>query len=165
MTTKVVPGKLVAAADPDHVAAEAAGRLAKALRSAITMDGRATLALSGGNTPKAAYALLGKDTTVDWKKVDVYWVDERAVPPTHERSNYRLAKETLLDATKIPEGNVHRMLADSKDLEKAAADYGALLRREIEADGEEDIPSFDAMVLGIGEDGHTASLFPGEPED
>src|SRR5579883_2248586 len=97
MTTKVVPGQLVAAVDPSDVAKDAATRLARALRAAIDRHGSAAFALSGGNTPRAAYALLGKDASVDWGKVEIYWVDERAAPPLDERSNYRWAKETLVD--------------------------------------------------------------------
>jgi 6-phosphogluconolactonase len=93
--------------------------------------------------------------------VDVFWVDERAVPPDHDRSNYRLAKLTLLDAAGVPAERVHRMPGEQPDLARAAADYGALVARQVPrtASG---APAFDAMVLGMGDDGHTASLFPGE---
>jgi 6-phosphogluconolactonase len=161
MTTKVVPGQLVAVASADQASAEAAARIAKALRNAIKMEGRATLALSGGSTPRVAYGLLAKETGLDWAKVEVFWVDERAVPETHERSNFKLAKETLLDAANIPADNVHRMHGDAKDLDQAAKDYEALVR-EVVTPGPDGSPAFDAVVLGIGDDGHTASLFPGE---
>jgi 6-phosphogluconolactonase len=160
-TTKVVPGQLVAAIDVEHVASEAAARISKSLRNTIKIEGRATIALSGGNTPRAAYALLAKDTSLDWSKVEVFWADERAVSPTHARSNYKLAKETLLDAAKIPADNIHRMPADAASLDQGARDYEALLR-EVVLEGGEGVPTLDVVVLGIGEDGHTASLFPGE---
>src|SRR5579884_3095401 len=107
MTTKVVPGQLVAARDAAQVAQEAARRMARALRSAVGRNGRAALALSGGNTPRDAYALLAKESGLDWTKVNVFWVDERAVPPTDDRSNYRWAKATLLDGAGVAAANVH----------------------------------------------------------
>ncbi len=162
MTTKVVPGQLVASRDPAQVAKDAAARMAKGLRGAIGRIGRATMAISGGNTPRDAYALLARESGLDWTKVDVFWVDERAVPPTDDRSNYRWAKATLLDKTGIAPARVHRMPADAPDLEVAAREYDKEIRRHVEL-GPEGIPAFDVMVLGVGEDAHTASLFPGEP--
>lgn len=161
MTTKVVPGQLVAARDAATVAKEAAARLARALRNAVGKNGRASIALSGGNTPRDAYALLAKESGVDWSKVHVYWVDERAVPPADDRSNYRWAKATLLDPTGIAAANVHRMQAERPDRDAAALEYEQAIRGEVVLDGD-GIPAFDVVVLGVGEDGHTASLFPGE---
>lgn len=162
MTTKLVPGQLIAVADASEVATEAAARIAKALREGIARYGSAAIALSGGNTPRAAYALLAKDSSVDWTKVEVFWVDERAVPPTDDRSNYRWAKSTLIDGARIAAQAVWRMPADSRDLEKAARAYDALLRARVR-ESSDGLPAFDVMVLGVGDDGHTASLFPGEP--
>ncbi|HEY6461314.1 MAG TPA: 6-phosphogluconolactonase [Polyangiaceae bacterium] len=162
MTTKVVPGQLVASRDPAEVAQEAARRLARALRNAVGKNGRASLALSGGNTPRDAYTKLAAESGIDWTKVNVFWVDERAVPPTDDRSNYRWAKATLVDRAGIAAERVHRMPADAPDLEAAARAYERGIREHVELDGD-GIPAFDAVVLGIGDDGHTASLFPGEP--
>lgn len=161
MTTKVVPGQLVASRDPAQVAKDAAARMAKGLRGAIGRIGRATVALSGGNTPRDAYALLARESGLDWTRVDVFWVDERAVAPTDDRSNYRWAKATLLDPAGIAHARVHRMPSDAHDLEAAAREYEKEIRGHVEL-GPEGIPAFDVMVLGVGEDGHTASLFPGE---
>src|SRR5258708_37527082 len=113
MITKVVPGQLVASRDVAEVAAEAATRIARALRGAIAKSGRAAIALSGGNTPRDAYARLAKESGLDWTRVHVFWVDERAVPPTDDRSNYRWAKATLIDGAGVAEANVHRMPAES----------------------------------------------------
>lgn len=162
MTTKVVPGQLVASRDPAQVAKDAATRMAKGLRGAIARNGRATVALSGGNTPRDAYGLLARESGLDWTKVDVFWVDERAVAPTDDRSNYRWAKATLLDAAGISAARVHRMPADAKDLDAAARQYDKEIRAHVEL-GPEGLPAFDVLVLGVGDDGHTASLFPGEP--
>src|SRR5579883_2361717 len=161
MTTKVVPGQLIAAPDSAQVAREAAARIARVLRAALARSGRASIALSGGNTPRDTYALLAQDTAVDWTKVHIFWVDERAVPPTDDRSNYRWAKATLLEIVGAPAENVHRMPADAPDLQAAARDYerDVVANVDREADG---VPVFDVVVLGVGEDGHTASLFPGE---
>jgi 6-phosphogluconolactonase len=160
MTTKAVPGQLVASSDAAEVAEETALRLARALRLAITRGGRATIALSGGNTPRDAYARLARESGVDWTKIDIFWVDERAVAPTDDRSNYRWAKATLLDGSGIAPERVHRMPAEAPDLEAAARDYEGLLRKRIALDGD-GIPALDIVVLGVGDDGHTASLFPG----
>ena len=162
MTTKVVPGQLVAASETSEVAREAAVRLARVLRAAIADRGRASLALSGGNTPRPAYARLASEPGIDWARVDVFWVDERGVPPTDDRSNYRWAKTMLLDPVAIPPQRVHRMPADAPDSDAAAREYEGILRGVVPPDSD-GIPAFDATVLGIGEDGHTASLFPGEP--
>lgn len=148
--------------DAAGVASVASERIAGVLRSAVARRGSGCLALSGGNTPRATYTLLGRRTDVDWSRVDVFWVDERAVPPDHDRSNYRAAKGTLLDAARLPAERVHRMPAEQADLARAAADYAALVAQRVPR-GASGAPAFDAMVLGMGDDGHTASLFPGEP--
>jgi 6-phosphogluconolactonase len=162
MTTKVVPGMLIAVPSAEDVAREAAARLAKTINAAIKARGKATIALSGGDTPRQTYARLAEEDEIDWASVEVFFVDERAVPPTDDRSNYKHAKECLLDPAKIPEGHVHRMRADEADLEHAASEYEQLIKTRV-AVGQGGTPSFDVMVLGVGDDGHTASLFPGMP--
>ena len=162
MTTKAVPGQLVATPTPEELTQAATSRIARALAQAIAKNGRASFALSGGNTPRATYRRLAKDASVDWTKVEVFWIDERAVEPASERSNYRWAKETLLDSAQIAPSQVHRMPGEAADLEAAARDYESLLRERVPADAE-GIPAFDVAVMGIGDDGHTASLFPGLP--
>lgn len=155
---KFVPGELVTKPDAASVAREAAARMARAIRSALDARGRAIIALSGGNTPRDAYATLARETGLDWTKIDVFWVDERAVSPTDDRSNYRWAKATLLDVVRAPPERVHRMPSDAPDLEVAAKAYDKAIG-DLVGSGS---PAFDLMVLGIGDDGHTASLFPGE---
>jgi 6-phosphogluconolactonase len=154
-----VPGELVTKKDAASVASEAATRMAGALREALAARGRAVAALSGGNTPRDAYAALAKEPGLDWTKIDLFWVDERAVGPTDDRSNYRWAKATLLDAARVPPERVHRMPSDAPDLEAAARAYDRTI-----ADAFAGGPAaFDLVVLGVGDDGHTASLFPGDP--
>lgn len=160
MTTKVVPGMLIAVPSAEDVAREASARLAKTLAQAIKQRGKATIALSGGDTPKQTYSRLAEEKDVDWSVVEVFFVDERAVPPNDDRSNFKHAKECLIDPAKIPEAHVHRMRADDADLEHAATEYEQILRTRV-AVGQGGVPSFDIMVLGVGDDGHTASLFPG----
>jgi 6-phosphogluconolactonase len=160
MTTKVVPGQLVAAPEASEVARETAARIARALRSAVDGKGNATLALSGGSTPRDAYTLLAREPGIDWKRVSVFWVDERAVSSSDVRSNYRLVEATLIGKVSIPPEQVHRMPAEQPDLEAAAQDYERTIRDRVAVDAD-GVPAFDVMVLGIGEDGHTASLFPG----
>lgn len=158
-TGKLIPGELVTKADGAAVAKDASARMAGALRSALQDHGRACVALSGGNTPRDAYAALAKEPGLDWTKIDVFWVDERAVAPTDERSNYRWAKATLLDAARVPPERVHRMPSDATDLEAAAKAYGNAIADCVGGGA----PAFNLVVLGVGDDGHTASLFPGDP--
>ncbi len=138
---------------PEHFAAAAADLLAEALRArALEKPGKApvSLALSGGSTPGPVYERLARAPGVPWSRVGIYFADERAVPPDDARSNYRLVRETLLDLLSEPAGAVRRMEAELPDVEEAAARYERLLPDPI-----------DTLVLGVGEDVHTASLFPG----
>jgi len=117
------------------------------------------MALAGGNTPREIYSMLAESTyrdRVDWDRLHLFWGDERIVPPEHEDSNFRMVKETLLDHVRIPDGNVHRIRGEVAP-EQAAHEYAELLHDHFESDS----PRFDIILLGIGEDGHTASLFPG----
>jgi 6-phosphogluconolactonase len=136
--------------EPHAEVAERFAALAEASESSISV------AFSGGSTPAKLFALLASDyrERIPWRRVHVYQVDERAVPPDHERSNWRLLKKTLLDHVHV--GMSHRMSAEKKS---GAAEYETMLRRYLpERDG---VPAFDLVLLGLGDDGHTASLFPG----
>jgi len=129
-------------------------------RTAISAKGRFAVALSGGTTPRLLYALLGSasyQNTIDWRRVHLFWADERCVPPDHPASNYGLVHDTLLENIPMPESNVHNVQGEA-DPEVAARAY----EQNIEAFyGTVTIPSFDLIILGLGVDGHTASLFPG----
>jgi len=123
--------------------------------------GRFAVALSGGSTPKALYALLASAeyrNRLDWSRVHLFWGDERCVPPDHPESNFRMVQESLLSKVEIPRENIHRM-AGEKNPQAAAADYENELRRFFNSSHA--APRFDLINLGLGEDGHTASLFPG----
>jgi 6-phosphogluconolactonase len=158
MVTKVVPGLLIATPDIQQAAREACSRMRRAINEALKERGTATIALSGGSSPLDAYRLLAKEA-IDWNKIHIYWVDERAVGPDHDRSNYGAAKKALLDSIQIPAENVHRMRGEDADVEKAARDYEDDLRNiKAKVSG---LPALDLIVLGVGDDGHTASLFPG----
>ncbi len=154
---------LPAAARPDIVVADNVAALvetaAESIRAlaaaAIAARGRFRIALAGGSTPRALYPHL--ITGIDWTRTDVFFGDERAVPPDDPQSNYRMARETLLDPARVPEANVFRWQAESPDLDVAARDYEQALR----ARGAP--PWLDLALLGLGPDGHTASLFPGTP--
>jgi len=125
--------------------------------------------LAGGATPRAAYRLLAGDPArrdgIPWRCVQIFQGDERAVPPDHPDSNWRMAREAFLDALRagdlLPEENLHRIAAEAADPESAAADYGRMLR-DLPVRGTGG-PLFDLVLLGLGEDGHTASLFPRSP--
>lgn len=160
MVTKVVPGLLIATPDASQAAVECCSRIVKTIQDAIRDRGIAAIALSGGSSPIETYRLLSQQT-IDWNKVHVYWVDERAVPPSHDRSNYGQAKKALLDPAHIPHSNIHRMRGEASDLAVAAMDYEAELRDTVKSKlgG---LPALDLLVMGIGDDGHTASLFPGD---
>lgn len=129
--------------------------------AAIAENDRFSVALAGGATPAQFYrrlAMLPYRDQVDWSRVDVYFGDERAVPPDHPDSNYRMACETLLDAVAIPPENIHRMAGELLP-PQAARNYRLLLRRNFGLRGRSR-PRLDLILLGLGADGHTASLFP-----
>jgi 6-phosphogluconolactonase len=148
---------LSTAADLFHSAAE---EFASVGRAAIGGQGRFTVALSGGSTPKALYSLLAdKYASFAWSRTFLFFGDERHVPPTDPESNYRMVNEALLSKITIPPENVFRVPAENPDANAAAADYEAQIRRFFERKPGE-FPRFDLMLLGIGPDGHTASLFP-----
>jgi 6-phosphogluconolactonase len=125
--------------------------------------GTASVALAGGGTPAALYRRLTETPyrdRVDWKAVDWFWGDERAVPPDHEDSNYRMACDTLLRPLEISPDRIHRMPADEENLCAAAERYETIVRERV-GRVESGVPAIDLVLLGVGGDGHTASLFPG----
>ncbi len=148
--------------DPQQLAEAAAGQFAAAARDAIAARGCFRVALAGGQTPRRLYRLLADHPAphaVDWSRVDVFFGDERDVPPDHPQSNFRMARETLLDHVALDAERIHPMRTRSASLRRDAARYGALLRRRTVADAD-GWPQLDLVLLGVGRDGHTASLFP-----
>jgi len=142
----------------------AADEFQRCARTAIEKQNRFTVALSGGSTPKAIFQLLAADeasglNALSWDKVQIFFGDERAVPPDHPDSNYRMAREALLSKVPIPPGNVHRVKSEL-EAAHAAAEYESELRSTFDLCAGE-TPRFDLIMLGMGPDGHTASLFPG----
>lgn len=151
--------------DLEHVAQASADEFVARARSAIEHHGRFTVALSGGSTPKALHRILVDRTAknaglVDWSRVQIFFGDERHVPPDHPDSNFRMANETLLSKVPVPKENIHRMLCE-EPAEEAAAEYDRELVAAFKLKGADQLPRFDLILLGMGPDGHTASLFPG----
>jgi len=135
--------------DLGRVVVLASALIADLASAAIAARGRFRIALAGGSTPRALYPRLVR--TVDWARTDVFFGDERTVPPDDPQSNYRMARETLLDAARVSAKNVHRWLGEADDLDAAARVYELALG----VGGD-----LDLAILGLGVDGHTASLFP-----
>jgi 6-phosphogluconolactonase len=133
------------------------------IRAAASARGKARIAISGGNTPKQTFALLADPSApyreqIPWDKLELYWVDERCVPPDHPDSNYRMTREAMLDRVPLSETRIFRIQGEL-DPEEAAAKYEFEIRQSFRLEGAE-MPSFDIVALGMGPDGHTASLFP-----
>lgn len=153
---------IITCRDGADLSARAADEFVRLARQAIQTAGRFTVALSGGSTPKALYARLALPAyaeQIPWHRVHLFWGDERCVAPDHPESNYGMVQESLLSKINIPAENVHRMPGE-KEPQIAAVEYEAELKRFFElSDGA--LPRFDLILLGLGEDGHTASLFPG----
>lgn len=152
---------------PDLPALYAAGAatFTEAAVDAITRNGVFRVALAGGNTPKGMYSLLATDdrlrSTVPWSNVDVFWSDERYVPANHPDSNYGMAYNAMLSKVDVSPARVHRVRTENRAAEDAADSYASEIRVVLGVANE--VPRFDLILLGIGADGHTASLFPGTP--
>lgn len=156
MTTRVL--RFESAEELHHASA---GAIIQFLNEAIRESGKGTLMLSGGTTPEAVYRLLASKafrSQLDWGAVHVFWGDERCVPPTEKESNYRMAYEVLLRQVHIPDRNIHRIQGELSP--KIAAETYEQHMREFFSLKNDGVPRFDVTLLGLGEDGHTASLFP-----
>lgn len=152
---------------PDHEALidAAVQRWLALADGAVAARGRFHVALSGGSTPRTLYRRLAGEAVADrvaWDKVHVYFSDERTVPPDHEDSNYRMAKEALLDHVPIPAAQVHRIEGESLDPHAAALKYTRILTKHLPLSSQ-GVAQFDLLMLGLGQDGHVASLFPATP--
>ncbi len=119
------------------------------------------IALSGGNTPKAIFVRLSVDfkTLIEWDKIRLFWVDERCVTPNHPDSNYGMTLNHLISKVSLLENNIYRIIAENEP-KKAALDYSELLKKQLPQTN--NLPTFDLTVLGLGDDGHTASIFPND---
>ncbi len=145
---------------PADVFRGAAEEFVRLGHAAIAQNGRYTVALSGGSTPRSLYSLLAKDyADFSWSRTFLFFGDERHVPPKSPDSNYGMVKEALLTKVPIPPGNVYRVRAELPDAGAAAAEYEEKLRKFFALQPGE-VPCFDLILLGMGPDGHTASLFP-----
>jgi 6-phosphogluconolactonase len=159
---EVLPGVL-GGPDAGEVARAAARRFVDWAWQAIARDGKFQVALSGGSTPRGMYRLLATQefrTQIDWPRVHLFWGDEHAVPPDHPDSNYGMVRRELLLRVPIPADNVHRMEAEASPIGRAAHSYEAMLRQSLAVD-DRGFPVFHLVLLGLGADGHIASLFPG----
>ena len=146
--------------DNDTLSHQAAQLIVRLAAESVVTHGRFTVALAGGSTPRKLYSLLANEpyrSQIDWALVEVFWGDERCVPVDDAESNFRMAQEAFLSKVPIAENQIHRMHADWPDRDAAAQAYVIEMRRVFGTDG---IPSFDLIQLGLGPEGHTASLFP-----
>jgi 6-phosphogluconolactonase len=151
-------------ADAEAVSQAAAREFVRCATEAINARSKFTVALSGGSTPRRLYQLLADAPLrdrLDWGKVEIFWGDERSVPPDHADSNYRMANEAMLSRLPFPPERIHRLQAERSDRDKAAQDYQADIARAFGISPTGEPPAFDLILLGMGPDAHTASLFPG----
>ena len=158
-----MPRQILGFADAEGVAQYAAHEFARRARAAIEASGSFRVALAGGSTPRRTYELLAAPPLadqVDWEATHIFFGDERSVPPDHADSNYKTAYKTLLSRVKIPEAQIHRMEGERADLDQAATLYETVMGEAFDLTVESGPPRFDLVMLGMGADGHTASLFP-----
>lgn len=149
--------------DSEALGLATADWIASAVEQSIAAHGTARIAISGGNTPKRTFELLADPAhpfcqRIDWGRLLLFWVDERCVPPTDNDSNYHMTQEALLSKVPLPQSNIVRIEGEL-DPEEAAARYESALRNRFRMEGAE-LPRFDFVLLGMGDNGHTASLFP-----
>ena len=162
VTREILPGVHVYS-NPTEVARAAARLFVDYAWQSIAKHGQFMVALSGGNTPRLLFEILSSAEfrgQVDWAKVHVFWSDERAVQPESAESNFGMARRELLLRVPIPLANVHRMEAEKASIGRAANEYEEVLRKHLQLD-DRGFPQFHLIFLGMGADGHTASLFPG----
>jgi 6-phosphogluconolactonase len=156
-------GRIQRCADLEQMSEAAAIEFAQRTAAAAAQRGRARVVLSGGSTPRRLYERLAEEplrTRIDWSALDFFWSDERAVAPEHPQSNFGMAREALLDRLALRPEQVHRMPADTVDLDAAARAYEREIADAFGVATGYDPPAFDLVLLGLGADGHTASLFP-----
>jgi 6-phosphogluconolactonase len=152
--------------DAKELAARAAERIIQAAEQAVRERGRFTIALAGGSTPEKTYSLLaqpGYSSRIDWSRADLFFGDERFVPPDDPRSNYGMARRTLLSSVSVPADHVFPVPTDRPSADEAAASYAETLAAAFGVTDRRRPPRFDLILLGLGDDGHTASLFPHAP--
>ena len=158
--------KIQISADAEEMRRAAAETLVQHIGNTLQARDIYSIVLSGGSTPRGLYALLADDTELGrqmpWERIHFFWGDERHVPPEHPESNYRMAFEAMLSRVSVPSANIHRIHAENPDASKTAEDYARDIRRFFGITNG-DIPRFNCVLLGMGSDGHTASLFPGTP--
>jgi 6-phosphogluconolactonase len=155
--------KIVVLKEPHELFVHAAEEIAHVAGESVCTHGEFTICLSGGSTPAATFELLATrfQYSLDWKEVQFYWGDERCVPPENPESNYAMANRTLLSKIELRPEQVHRMLGELPPAQGALA-YEEELRRTFSLSGDQ-LPRFDLILLGLGDNRHTASLFPGNP--
>jgi 6-phosphogluconolactonase len=150
---------IVVFSDTEKLTYAAADYIVKIAQESVASHGRFTFALSGGTTPRKLYGLLATEpyrSQIDWQKVEIFWSDERCVPPDDAESNYHLAEEVMFSKLTLSPNQIHRMPADEADRDAASEKYSQEMQRVFG----ESLPHFDLIQLGMGPEGHTASLFP-----
>jgi len=161
-TTTKYKSNVEVVSDPESLAHNAIRIFIADAQKAINARGTFYVAISGGNTPKRFFELLGETpqaSSLPWDKIQLFWVDERCVRPDSEWSNYKLAADTFLSSVPIPEANIHRIPTELEDFKVAARRYEDTIRKVFGL-GAGKVPQFDLILLGMGSDGHTGSLFP-----
>ena len=161
MTPSGVPMELFK--DAEHLSRAAAEKFIQIAHSATAHGGQFAVVLSGGSTPQRLFQLLAEPSyrdKVDWERVEFFWGDERAVPPDHPDSNFHMVNEALLQKLEVVPKQIHRMQAEREDQEAVARDYQTEIAQVFGVPAQGEPPSFDLLLLGLGPDAHTASLFP-----
>ena len=160
---RIANSEIVVVRDSTALSFKAAELLVDCISETLSRKERFSMALSGGSTPKTLFSLLVEDdyfkNTIPWEKIHFFWGDERHVPPQDHQSNYRMANDMMLAKAQVRAENIHRMQTEQSDAGKVAEDYEQELRKFFEVTADQ-LPVFDFNLLGIGPDGHTASLFP-----